>query len=203
MEASAPVTWGAETVVVSKMDIDFGDPDDHYEDDRVSLYKQRVSTEGLTMTADTEGAEFSALGIKNVKIRISVPESWTREGREALADSLTFNVLLNGERGDWLASPYGCNVEDDGTLVYELSEIVNVPYEMMRSIRTIAFIPVIRSIETIDVYHQYDNGTKKKPLGTMNPEYGVTEWSAPGVNSWNYESTTTEYPQYAITLHVN
>ena len=202
LEASAPVTWGAETVVVSKTDIDFGDPDDHYEDDRVSLYKQRVSTEGLTMTADTEGAEFSALGIKNVKIRISVPESWTREDREALADSLTFNVLLNGERGDWLASPYGCNVEDDDTLVYELSEIVNVPYEMMRSIRTIAFIPVIRSIETIDVYHQYDNGTKKKPLGTMNPEYGVTEWSAPGVNSWNYESTTTEYPQYAITLNV-
>ena len=202
LEASAPVVWDAETVVVSKIDIDFGDPDDRYEDDRVSLYKQRVSTEGLTMTADTEGAEFSTLGLKNIKIRITVPESWTREDREALADSLTFKVLLNGESGDWFANPYNCEAKDDGTLAYELSEIVNVPYELMGSIRTITFVPVIRSVDTMDVFHQYDNGTKSNPLGTMNPEYGVTEWSAPGVNSWNYESTTTEFPQYAVTLNV-
>ena len=203
VKANAPVVWGAETVAVSKIDIDFGDPDDRYEDDRVSLYKQRVSTEGLTMTADTEGAEFSTLGIKNIRIRINVPESWTREDREALADSLTFKVLLNGESGDWFANPYNCKAEDDGTVVYELSEIENVPYEMMGSIKTIAFVPVIRSVDTMDVYHQYDNGTKKNPLGTVNPEYGVTEWSAPGVNSWNYESTTTEFPQYAVMLNVH
>ena len=126
----ASVVWGNETVVVSRSDVDFGDPDDRYEDDRFSLYKQRVSTEGVTMTTDTENAEFSALGIKNVRIRITVPESWTREDREALADSLTFKILLNGESGDWLASPYGCKMEEDGTLLYELSEIVNIPYEM-------------------------------------------------------------------------
>lgn len=201
--SNASVVWGAETVVVSKSDVDFGDPDDHYEDDRISLYKQRVSTEGVTMTAETENAEFSALGIKNFKIRIAVPESWTRENREALADSLTFNVLLNGESGDWFTNPYNCKVEDDGTLLYELLDIVNMPYEMIGSIKTITFIPVIHSIETMDIYHQYDNGTKSKPLGTLDPEYGVTEWSASGANSSQYESTTTEFPQYAITLHVN
>ena len=190
------VVWGAETVTVSNFDVDFGDPDDNYADDRVWFSKYRVSTDGLKMVA--EEIEMDALGIRNLKIRITVPEAWTLGEREAFAKSLEFTVLLNGESGSWYFDSYKCVAEEDGTLLFTSRGISGVPYDMLKSIKTITLAPTLRAYESIKPY-DYDHN----PLGVLNPDYGETVWSEPGIIGWNYNRTTTDFPQYAITLHVN
>ena len=85
------VSWGAETVTLSRVDIDFGIHGDGYADDRICFSKQLASTEGLTMVA--EDTKMDALGIHDIRIRIHVPEAWTKEQRDALASSLKFKTL--------------------------------------------------------------------------------------------------------------
>ncbi len=200
--ADETVAWGAETVALSRVEIDFGKDEDSEDDDRISLYKQLVSMEGVTMTAETERAEISALGVRDLAVRIRVPESWTVEDREALAASLTFKVLLNGERGDWIVSPYGCTVEDDGTVLFTVGELVNVPYALLKSVESITLVPDVRSIRSVDMQTQDADGRNHESVGILNPTYGETAWSPFGVTGWNTEAAHTEYPQYAITLYV-
>ncbi len=107
-------------------------------------------------------------------------------------------MLLNNESGSWYADAYQYNVEEDGTLLYKIGEISDVPYDMMQSIKTITLIPILRIYESIEL-HDLDNHS----LGVLNPDYGETVWSERGVCGWNYKHAETEYPQYAITLHVN
>ena len=190
------VVWGAETVTVSKTEYDCGDPDDNYADDRVSLSKYRVSTDGLRMAV--EGIQVDALGIRDLKIRVTVPEMWTQEEREALAGSLEWNVLFNGESGSWYPNGFQCNVEEDGSLLFTAREFSAVPYDMLKSIKTITLVPRLRVDESIKPY-DYDHNS----LGELNPDYGETVRSEPGVIGWNYNRNETEYPQYAITLNVN
>ena len=189
------VVWGAETVTVSKTEHDFGAPDDLYADDRDSFSKHRVNTDGLKMVA--EGCEMDSLGIRNLAIRISVPEGWTKEEREAFAESLEFAVLINGETGNWYLNGYQYSTEEDGTLLLISREISYVPYDMMKSIKTISLIPCLRSFESIEV-HDYDHHS----LGILNPDYGETVWSKPGASGWDADDTVTDFPQYAITLNV-
>ena len=189
------VVWDAETVTVSKTEYDCGDPDDNYADDRVSLSKYSVSTDGLRMAV--EGIQVDALGIRDLKIRVTVPEMWTQEEREALAGSLEWNVLLNGESGSWYPNGFQCNVEEDGSLLFTAREFSAVPYDMLKSIKTITLVPRLRVDESIKPY-DYDHN----PLGELNPAYGETVRSEPGVIGWNYNRNETEYPQYAITLNV-
>lgn len=195
------VAWGAEPVLISKVGVDHNGSDDDA-DDRISLYKQLVSMEGVTMTVETEQAEISALGVRNIHIRIRVPESWTREDREALAASLTFDVLINGERGDWIVSPYYCEPEDDGTVLFKCIKLLKVPYDKLTSIRTISFVPVIRSVKTVDMQTQDDSGRHHESIGILDTEYGKTTWSPYGVTGWNGTFDRIEYPQYVITLTV-
>lgn len=189
------VTWGAETVTVTKTDVDYGEPYDNYIDDRISFSKQRVSTEGLKMAV--EDIQVDALGIRDLKIRITVLEAWTQDEREAFAESLAFKVQLNGESGDWILNAFNCVLDEDGSLLFVAGEISNVPYDMLKSINSIMLIPRLRSYETVDVFD-----TENHSLGTLNPDYGETVWSEQGVNSWDYDSIWTDFPQYAITLNV-
>jgi len=195
------VAWGAETVLISKVGFDFNGTDDDA-DDRISLYKQRVSMDGVTMTVETDEAEISALGVRDINIRIDVPESWTQDDREALAASLTFDVLINGERGDWIVSPYYCEPEDDGTVLFKCIKLLKVPYDKLTSIRTISFVPVIRSVKAVDMQTQDDSGRHHESIGILDTEYGKTTWSPYGVTGWNETFDRIEYPQYAITLTV-
>lgn len=196
------VTWDAETVLISKVGVDFNGTDDN-DDDRISLYKQLASMNGVTMTAETEQAEISALGIRNIRIRIRMPESWTQEDREALAASLTFDVLINGERGDWIVSPYNCETEDDGTVLYNCIELLKVPYDKLTSIQTVSFVPVIRTVETFDMQTQDESSKHHESIGILDTAYGETTWSPYGVTGWNETFNRLDFPQYAITLHVN
>ena len=194
-DADGVVTWGPETVTLSRVDIDFGRPDDRYADDRISFSKQRVSTEGLTMAM--EDIQMDALGVHDIKIRARVPEAWTREQREALAASLEFKTLINGESGEWFLNSFNCTVQEDGSVLFNAGSLDKVPYDMLKSIQEITFIPKLRWYESVDPTDIND-----KPLGTLNPDYGEVLWGRPGVNGWDCDDMVTEFPQYAIVLKV-
>ena len=191
--ANGAVVWGADTLTLSRVDIDFGKSDDGYADDRISFSKQRVSTEGLSM--NVEDIKMDALGIRDLMLRVSAPESWTKEEREAFAASLEIGVLLNGERGDWYWNGTNCDVQEDGSILFRSMVLEEVPYDMLESIREISFVPKFRASESIEYYDANDS-----LLGILNPAYGEVVWSDPGVHGWDDDSTVTEFPQYAIVL---
>lgn len=193
VDSTDKVVWGAETASIHKIDIDFDETND-----RLSFIKHRVSMEGVTMTVETENTVVDALGIRNISVRIRTPESWTTAEREALAYSLSFKILLNGESGDWFAQAHNCNVQEDGSILWLAGSIDEVPYDLLKSVKSITFVPVLTSAESIVVRH-----SDSEPDETLNPAYGELVWSKPHLNGWNNEHTRTEYPQYAITLHVN
>lgn len=195
-ETVASAVWGAETVTLSRVDIDFGRSDDRYADDRIAFSKQRASTEGLTMAV--EDIQMDALGIHEIKVRVLIPEAWTQEQRDALAQSLGFKTLINGAAGDWYFNSYNCTVQEDGSVLFSARSLDEVPYDMLKSIQEISFIPKLHTFTVVDPYD-----TNDKPLGTLNPDYGEVVWSRPGVNGWNANDTETEYPQYAIVLKVS
>ena len=192
----APVVWDAETVVVSNHTYDNGEDFNSYADDRVSFSKHRVSTEGLTMTA--EDIQANALGIRDLKIRITVPEAWTQDEREAFVASLEWKVLLNGESGQWQLNGSHCITEENGELLFIAREISGVPYDMLKSIHSITLIPRLRIFESITV-----NDVDHHVLCVLTPDYGETVWSEKGGSGFSADDILTEFPQYAITLHVN
>lgn len=195
IESGTDIVWGAETVTVSKTDVDWGKHGDQYADDRVSLAKHRVSMEGVSMRM--ENIEMNALGIHSVRIRINIAEGWTKEQREALAESLGFNVLINGNAGDWCVNACGSHVLEDGSILFKANEISEVPYDMLKSIQTISFVPQLTSTEWIEPHDRNYHS-----LGMLNPDYGEIVWSAAGVTGWDGDDHTIDFPQYAIVLHV-
>ena len=73
----------------------------------------------------------------------------------------------------------------------------SLPYEMLKSIQTVSFIPKLCTFTKIETYD-----TNNNPLGTLNPNYGEIVWSSQGVNGWDSDDTEREFPQYAIVLTV-
>lgn len=189
------IAWGAETVTLSTVKSDPGEMDDNDADDRISFLKHRVSTEGMTMTM--ENVEMDALGIRNIYIRIRVPEAWTQEQREAFAESICFDVLINGESGDWLAQYAGCQIQEDGTLLWNAGEIAYLPYDRLQTVKTVTFVPVLETYVSVD-----PEDRENRSLGKLDPDFGEIAWSAPGVAGWRAVTDLAEFPQYAITLTV-
>ena len=194
-EAVASAVWGSETVTLSRVDIDYGRSDDRYADDRIAFSRQRASTEGLTMAV--EDIQMDALGVHDIQIRVLAPEAWTKEQREALASSLGFETLINGESGKWFLNSRNCQVQEDGSVLFRARTLDEVPYDMLSSIREISFIPTLRTFTKVEPYD-----TNDKPLGALEPDYGEVVWSRPGVNGWDDDATETEFPQYALVLKV-
>ena len=192
------VVWGADMLTLSRVDIDYGKSDDGYANKRIAFSKQRVTAEGLTM--NVEDVKVDALGVHDIKIRIRVPEEWTKEQREALAASLKFKTLINGESGNWYLNYISCTVQEDGSLLFAAGtngEIAldELPYDMLKSVREISLIPKLHTFTTVKPFD-----AKGQPLGTLTPDYGEIVWSDQGVNAWDADDTETEFPQYAIVL---
>lgn len=192
----ASVVWGAETVTVCKENliccVNGSDKD------QMTFIKHRVSMEGVTMTADTENVEMDALGVRKVGIRITFPATWTDAQKEAFAASLEFDVLIDGERGDWYAQYTYCKVQEDGSVLWMSDEIYGVPYDLLKTMKTITFLPEIHETEKVEEYDRDWNY-----LNTIEPAYGEIGYGIIGAEGWRTNAATTDFSQYAITLHVN
>ena len=82
-------------------------------------------------------------------------------------------------------------------MLFSARSLDEVPFDMLKSIREITFIPRLRWFESVEPHD-----TDDKPLGTLNPDYGEVVWSRPGVNGWDTDDTVTEFSQYAMVLKV-
>lgn len=197
------IVFGGETVTVSKWGCDWGEVDWSIDGNApggiMSLYKQRVSLEGVTMTPEMNEAVIDSLGIRNIKIRFTFPESWTMKDRDAFAESLFFEVLLNGQSGKWQPGSFRRELQDDGTVLFTIYEMTQVPYDMLSSIETIRLIPVIESIESYDLNDPVDHHY----VGTLEPAYGETAYGPEGVTGGNAHGDTHTFDRYALTLQVN
>lgn len=193
VDSTDKVVWGAETASIHKIDIDFDETND-----RLSFIKHRVSMEGVTMTVETENTVVDALGIRNISVRIRTPESWTTSEREALAYSLSFKILLNGESGDWFAQAHNCSVQEDGSILWLAGSIDGVPYDLLKTVKSITFVPALTSVESIVLRH-----SDSEPDEVLDPAYDELVWSKPHLYGWDSKKAYAEYPQYAVTLHVN
>ena len=192
----ASVVWGAETVTISKRYCNFCV--NGSDKDQLVFFKYRISMEGVNMTAETEDAEIDTLGIRKVRIRITVPDSWTDTQKEALAASLEFNVLLNGESGEWYPQYVYCEVEEDGSVLWMADEIYGVPYDLLKTVKTITFIPEIRVTEKVEEFDRDWNY-----LNTIEPAYGEIAYGVLGAEAWRTDTESIEFPQCALTLNVN
>lgn len=186
-------TWGRETVEIGKSSYD-GNGTNDARDDRLSFTGYRVPMEGLTIRLEPENASVSVLGIRNIRIRITPPDSWTDGEREALLQSLQFGVLLNGERGDW--HPYArVEIQPDNTLLWTVKEIQNVPPEMLSSLKTVSFYPRIYTVRSRTAFDENGNEVE-----TIDLVCGETVTVSLGAYEWRGEDVWTEYPDYAVTL---
>ena len=82
-------------------------------------------------------------------------------------------------------------------MLFHARSLDEVPYDMLKSVREISFIPMLRWFESVDPHD-----TNDKPLGTLTPDYGEVVWSRPGVNGWDADDAVAEFPQYALVLKV-
>lgn len=184
--AETSVAWADESILLSKFTV---------EDERITFSRQQAQMNGVTLSADAQNTTVDALGIRDVCVRIEMPASWTQEQCEALIASLSFQVLIDGEEGDWFAQACRFEEQSDGSVLFRSERIEGVPYTQLRTIKTVTLIPVLQVVDSLELLDHDGN-----PVGVLNPAVGETAWSEAGnrIGSGLYE--TTAFPQYAITL---
>lgn len=189
------VTWGPEPAVISRTAATGDDRDYHNE-----FTKYQISMEGVTMRLETKNAAINALGIRNIVIRVNVPDTWTEAERVALLNSLQFKLLINGESGGWITS-IALNTEKDGSLAWTVLNVWDVPDEILSSIRTISLCPSIYRVDKWVEHAEYADDDRI--LSEVDPPFGETASLNLSKGVWCGEDTVIEYPQYTLTLDVN
>lgn len=210
-------TWGPETLVLGQTEQKWIG-----EGLNITFAKHRVSMEGVNMKLDTSHATVNALGIRRLKIHVTVPQTWTWAQRKALFEALSFKVLINGESGDWRIN-CAPSLTDSGAIVLSDIEVVGVPHELLSSIEIISFCPVIRIIdhwtdfvllrdtpEEAVVINDPEIGrpyniADGNPVDEVNPAIGEPVTVHFPISNFGYSdsSDSVEYPAYAITLNVH
>lgn len=217
--ADGAIAWGAETVTLSKLEEDLNGTLGDKSDDCMRFSKYRVSMEGVAMWIDAKTAEINPLGIFDIQIHITVPETWTRAEREALAASLKFTVLINDEAGAWFPQNLNCVVQESGELLWTAKWIDGVPYEMLSSVKSISFVPSLTWVESWNVVVNPKEpvildrdpvtgktvviDAKGAEIVALNPAFGETVVSPCGVDTaWSTDTGDAEFPEYTIMMYV-
>ncbi len=188
---SLVAAWAPEEIVMSLTEAVWNS--NAYVGDTFTKY--RVSMEGVTLRMEAEHAAINPLGIRNLKIRVTVPDSWTDEQREALLYSLQFQMLINGKeiRGYTMYH----NVQQDGSILWTFGELLD-DAELPSAIESISFCP---KIVCIDKWIEYAGSPDREEiLREVDPPIGETVVVDFEHGIWAGRDTTTEYPQYTVTL---
>ena len=157
-----------------------------------------ASLDGMSMEA-LPGAHGDDLGIYDLDVRITLPDSMQGNARKAwtnLASMLPidFKVLIDGQEGNWYHGGLGLTPNDDGTLTFHIVDIRGLDLEAIREIKTVTLIPVLRYVTG---FEGPNNAYVELPLDvrTENPKTGDGVYMG-------QKFQRTEYPQYALTFTV-
>lgn len=155
---------------------------------------QTVDLDGLTIEP-LDGAYIDALGIQNLRIKLTPPKSWSRETLAYLNSmDLDFDVLINGEPLGQVDS-IRMEAKENGTVLITIGNIGGVPLEQLKDVQTVSLIPTLSYIRSLRIYTEGDpDGKLTETLLEPGVEYAM------GTNCGTWIGETTEYPQYTITF---
>ncbi len=193
------VVWKGDTIITY---MELVDPNDHDKaaadwNTALQMYTNYpVSLDGMTLEAEP-GARADNLGIYDLNVRITLPDSVQGNARAAwsgLANMfpVSFDVLLDGQSGDWTPGAYGMTENEDGTFTYHILSLRGLDLETITEIKTVTLIPVLRYVKGFD---NPDHNVIDLPLETRTP----LPKTADGV--WmGALLTNIQYPEYAVTF---
>ena len=194
------VTWQGDTVVTYMELVDQADHDREATDWNTALQmftNYPVSLDGMTLEA-LPGAKANAVGIYDLDVRITLPDSVQDNARAAwtgLASSfpIDFNILIDGQEGKWYPGGFGMTENEDGTLTYHIVEIKGLDLETIDQIKTVTLVPVLRYVKGF----QDPAGAPilELPLETRTPQPQTADGTWLGAR---FERI--EYPEYAVTF---
>lgn len=155
-----------------------------------------ASLDGMTMEA-LPGAHGDDLGIYDLDVRITLPDSMQGNARKAwtnLASMLPidFKVLIDGQEGNWYHGGFGLTPNDDGTLTFHIVDIRGLDLETIREIKTVTLIPVLRYVSG---FEGPNNAYVELPLDVRTENPRTDDGAYMG-----QKFQRMEYPQYALTF---
>lgn len=190
--SEAPVRWTPETRLLTRTDYLFDGASE--KGIAYSYSRYTVDMDGVAVAAEA-GGTVDALGIHGIRLRIATPATWTDAQREALAASLWFDVLIDGEAGGWLMTGINRSIGADGSVLWT-TDVENVPYDRLSSVRSVTFVPSLNTVDSFEV--TYADGSTE----SLAPKDGETVKSGAGITDIKQTQTRTVYPDAAITLTV-
>ncbi|MBR2604342.1 MAG: hypothetical protein IKE11_01480 [Clostridia bacterium] len=186
------VVWTGDTIVTRQQ---WTTPDDP--NDAVSILTNcAVSLDGMSMEA-LPGAYADALGIYDLKVKITLPDSIQGEAHDAWNNSvaylpLSFDILIDGEKGDWHPAGFGMIENEDGTLTFHIVDIRGLNLETIDQIRTVTLIPVLRYVSAfVDAEKTEYEIPLNTPTENPRQENGYL---------MSMHFVTNAYPEYALTF---
>ena len=193
------IVWQGDTIITY---MELVDPQDHDKEatdwyTALQMYTNYpVSLDGMILEALPE-AHADDLGIYDLKVRITLPDSIQGNARAAWSRfanvfPISFNILIDGQEGNWHAGGFGLTPNEDGTFTYHIVNIQGLALETIKDIKTVTLIPVLRYVGGF----QGSNGAYEdlaSETRTELPKSSDTVWMGP-------RFITTAYPEYALTF---
>jgi len=155
-----------------------------------------ASLDGMTMEA-LPGAHGDDLGIYDLDVRITLPDSMQGNARKAWTNLVSmlpidFKVLIDGQEGNWYHGGFGLTPNDDGTLTFHIVDIRGLDLETIREIKTVTLIPVLRYVSG---FEGPNNAYVELPLDVRTENPKTDDGAYMG-----HKFQRTEFPQYALTF---
>ena len=193
------IVWQGDTTITY---LELVDPQDHDKaatdwNNALQMYTNYpVSLDGMTLEAEP-GAHADDLGIYDLKVRITLPDSvqgnaraaW---GRYASELPISFNILINGQESSWYPGGFGLLENEDGSYTYHIVSIQELDLERIKDIKTVTLVPVLRYVTGFvgpnDSYEALDTEVR-----TLQPKTADGVWMGAKIK-------TTAYPEYALTF---
>ena len=193
------VVWQGDAIITY---MELVDPQDHDKsatdwNTALQMYTNYpVSLDGMTLEAEP-GAYADDLGIYDLKVRITLPDSvqgnaraaW---GRYASELPISFNILIDGQESSWYPGGFGLLENEDGTYTYHIVSIQELDLERIKDIKTVTLIPVLRYVTGFvgpnDAYEAL-----APEVRTLQPKTADGVWMGAKIK-------TTAYPEYAVTF---
>lgn len=193
------VVWQGDTVITY---LELVDPQDHDKEamdwnTALQMYTNYpVSLDGMTLEA-LPGARADDLGIYDLKVKITLPDSVQGNARAAwggLANMfpIDFKILIDGQEGNWRPGGFGLTPNEDGTYTFQIVEIQGLDLEKIKAIRTVTLVPVLRYVKGFE-------GPDNAYIELLNETRTPLPQTADGV--WmGAKISRTEFPEYALTF---
>lgn len=193
------IVWKGDTIITY---MELVDPQDHDKEatdwnTALQMYTNYpVSLTGMTLEAEP-GARADDLGIYDLKVKITLPDSVQGNARAAWSQfanmiPISFNILIDGQTGDWNPGGFGMSENGDGTFTYHIVSVMGLDLEKIKEIKTVTLIPVLRYASGFvgpnDAYEDL-----APEVRTLQPQTADGVWMGA-------KQERTEYPEYALSF---